>query len=91
MNANCELRKRAEWEVILDYTLYAPPLTLTQIKEDADDIWRDKASAVDKIVLWQHQLDWIVKSAVVRYGPGAAAGDMGAARAIWEIPLEVRE
>lgn len=45
---------------VLDYTRVARPLDLGDIRQDAYEL-RDCLRGVDEIVLWQHQLDWLVK------------------------------
>lgn len=47
-------------KVTLDYTEYAPPLSEDHVRLDLDRMALDYRS-VDKIVLWEHQWDWIMK------------------------------
>lgn len=75
-------------ERVLSYERYAMPLTITRIKADLDDAFVDNKPEVDVIVMWEHQLDWLLKvlDIGVEYG---ASPSLRSGASIWGIPLEV--
>lgn len=78
-------------KIALDYTEYAGPVTIELVKNGADAF--DALSGggqPNKIILWQHQLDWLVKEGTARFGYPPAKHVVEGER-IWSIPLEVRE
>jgi hypothetical protein len=70
----------------LDYTTRARPLTIGDVKHDVDEFYVKYLMEVDKIIMWQHQLDWLVKATGQTVAPHLEAGIR-----IWAIPLEVRK
>jgi hypothetical protein len=46
----------------LDYREVARPLTFRMIKEDLDALFAAGAPEPKKIILWEHQMDWLVKA-----------------------------
>lgn len=45
----------------LDYTNIAAPLTFKQIREDLDELHAKFDEEPEELVLWEHQVDWLVK------------------------------
>jgi len=74
-------------KLALDYTEQAKPLTMHQIKVDCDNLWAQQSVCPDKIILWQHQLDWIIKDV----GADKVANKLAVGQYIWGIWLEVRK
>lgn len=87
MNGNEHARPRGV-ERVLSYEHYAPPLTIDKIKADLDDAFVDNKPEVDVIVMWEHQLDWLLKvlDSSVEYG---ASPSLRSGASIWGIPLEM--
>lgn len=73
-----------------DYTDQAAPLTMDQVKRDYDDFYVRYLMAPDKIIVWEHQLDWMLKDIDARH-LGEVAPHLAAGIRIWDIPLEVRK
>lgn len=46
----------------LDYREVARPLTFRAIKEDLDAIYTIGAPEPKKLIMWEHQMDWLVKA-----------------------------
>lgn len=46
----------------LDYREVAKPLTFRAIKEDLDALYGAGAPEPKKLILWEHQMDWLVKA-----------------------------
>lgn len=78
-------------KIALDYTEDAAPLTIDRLKlgVDAFDSLTG-GGAPSKIIMWQHQLDWLIKEGEARLG-GPVALHVREGVRIWSIPLEVRE
>lgn len=71
-----------------DYTEQAAPVTLAQIKADYDDFYARFMMAPDKVIVWEHQLDWLIKQVG---GVEKVAAHLAAGIRVWDIPLEVRK
>lgn len=46
----------------LDYREVAQPLTFRMIKDDLDALFTAGAPEPKKIILWEHQMNWLVKA-----------------------------
>lgn len=46
----------------LDYTDVATPLTFKQIREDLDELHAKFDEKPEELILWEHQIDWLVKN-----------------------------
>lgn len=71
----------------LDYTPVAEPVSVGDVKFDVDACWCNDMEP-HKVILWQHQLDWMVKEVG---GRELVAGTLAKGEHIWGIPLEVRQ
>lgn len=77
-------------KLTFDYTEQARPLTMAQIKDDLDRYDAMMWPGPDKIIIWEHQLDWMLKDIEKNY-MGEVAPHLRAGIRIWSIPLEVRK
>lgn len=77
-------------KLTFDYTEQARPLTLTQVKNDCDNYYVRLMLTPDKIIMWEHQLDWIIKD-IGKRNLGEIAPHLRAGIRVWGIPLEVRK
>lgn len=87
--------------VTLDYTGFAGPLSADAIAEDITETQAQLCAEPEKVVLWEHQLDWIKKSIPGRYGTEyvwervglhgrTPPKPPGVGVTIWGVPVEVR-
>lgn len=89
MNGKVETtEKQVEYICVLSYTHYAPPLTLGKVKEDLDDAYLEEKQ-IDKIVMWGHQLDWIIKNIPSEYHGAPPSASLTSGTSLWGIPLAV--
>lgn len=88
--------------VTLDYTAVSAPVSAEGIHDDITETQVHLFAEPEKIVLWEHQLDWIKKSIPGRYGTEyiwervdlnvrTPAKPKGSPTTIWGVPIEVRE
>lgn len=54
------IKQRCTWE--LDYLTVAKPLSFEDIRKDIDDLAAHHDREPQRIVIWHHQWDWLVKS-----------------------------
>lgn len=74
-------------KIALDYTEYTGPVTIELVKNGTDAFHAlSGGGQPNKIILWQYQLDWLVKEADFPLAQHVVDGER-----IWSIPLEVRE
>jgi hypothetical protein len=75
---------------VLDYTTIPAPLTFDAIYEDINTCCADDF-APEKIIVWQHQWDWLVKSIPThRVAEAYIASAVKAPATIWGVPVEVK-
>lgn len=70
-------------KIVLDYSARAEPLTIADLKRDNDQLYAADLE-VDRVVLWEHQLDYLIKGLPV--APCLHRGE-----SIWGIPLTVKK
>ncbi len=76
-------------KIALDYTEYAKPVTIELVRRGADAFYvLSGGGSPNKIILWEHQLHWLVKDAEENIGIVAPHVKRG--ERLWSIPLEVR-
>lgn len=75
-------------KMIFDYTEQTAPVTIRAVRDDVDDLYSHSGGVLvpDKIVMWEYQLDWLIKDA-----GGQVASRLMAGEYIWSILLEVRK
>lgn len=80
--------KIQQGEVILSYIEVATPFTLGDIKADYDAFYLANARGIDRIEMWPHQHDWVLK----RLRPlSGISDDFKAGRKLWGIPIVLWE
>lgn len=80
---------------VLDFTDVAIPLTFDEIHADINQVLVEYSVNPEKIVLWQHQWDWLTKSipTTLREVQVFQESTPLAPRpsTIWGVPIEIRE
>lgn len=79
-------------EQTLDYTHVAVPLTIDDIHRDIDACCSDGLSDVDKIVMWVHQWEYLIKgyiSLMKKYATPAAGRPGWSDGELLGVPVEV--
>lgn len=85
--------------ITLDYTTVARPIDVDAIIDDIRAARSSMGSEPEKIVMWEHQLDWIKKCAPGRYGMGytweciehSTSRSKYSPTLIWGIPVTVEK
>lgn len=73
--------------ITLDFTEIAEPVTIGLVKDWCDRLYEGDLE-VGRVILWEHQLDWIVKDAG---GEQHCADHLVRGARIWGIPLTIRK
>jgi len=74
-------------KLALDYTDRARPLSMHHIKSDLDNYYAKFMIVPDKIIMWEYQLDWLIKRAGGIY---KVPSSLAAGVRIWSTSLEIR-
>lgn len=71
-------------KIVLDYTDRSEPLTVADLKAD-DDRLHIEDFRVERYILWEHQLEHLIKTAGGPVAPSVRRGEY-----IWGVPLTIK-